>query len=146
VSQDIPASPRLFKIEDPYLSAVRDAFGDSASHGVIVKTYSVTHLVKEAQGENFHAEMQPVGKLPAIGCKPLIASNQSVPLFRVQSYCIGDAVRPPTLLILTLGLTAFGRSCPNSLPRVPESGRAALARPCRYKFVRDEIQPRQEPA
>jgi IS1 family transposase len=34
----------------PYLSAVRDAFGDSASHGVIVKTYSVTHLVKEAQG------------------------------------------------------------------------------------------------
>jgi hypothetical protein len=30
--------------------AIRDAFGDSASHGVIVKTYSVTHLVKEAQG------------------------------------------------------------------------------------------------
>ena len=34
----------------PYRMAIRDAFGDSASHGVIVKTYSVTHLVKEAQG------------------------------------------------------------------------------------------------
>ena len=34
----------------PYRLAIRDAFGDSASHGVIVKTYSVTHLVKEAQG------------------------------------------------------------------------------------------------
>jgi hypothetical protein len=35
----------------PYRVAIRDAFGDSASHGVIVKTYSVTHLVKEAQGQ-----------------------------------------------------------------------------------------------
>jgi IS1 family transposase len=34
----------------PYRLAIRDVFGDSASHGVIVKTYSVTHLVKEAQG------------------------------------------------------------------------------------------------
>jgi IS1 family transposase len=34
----------------PYRLAIRDAFGDSASHGVIVKTYSVTHLAKEAQG------------------------------------------------------------------------------------------------
>jgi hypothetical protein len=34
----------------PYRMAIRNAFGDSASHGVIVKTYSVTHLVKEAQG------------------------------------------------------------------------------------------------
>jgi IS1 family transposase len=34
----------------PYRLAIRDAFGASASHGVIVKTYSVTHLVKEAQG------------------------------------------------------------------------------------------------
>jgi IS1 family transposase len=34
----------------PYRMAIRDAFGASASHGVIVKTYSVTHLVKEAQG------------------------------------------------------------------------------------------------
>ncbi|MDQ1487456.1 MAG: hypothetical protein QOJ62_3149 [Actinomycetota bacterium] len=34
----------------PYRMAIRDASGDSAAHGVIVKTYSVTHLVKEAQG------------------------------------------------------------------------------------------------
>jgi IS1 family transposase len=34
----------------PYRPAIRDAFGPDASHGVIVKTYSVTHLVKEAQG------------------------------------------------------------------------------------------------
>jgi IS1 family transposase len=34
----------------PYRIAIRDAFGDTASHSVIVKTYSVTHLVKEAQG------------------------------------------------------------------------------------------------
>ena len=34
----------------PYRVAIRDAFGDNAPHGVIVKTYSVTHLVKEAQG------------------------------------------------------------------------------------------------
>ena len=34
----------------PYRNSIRDTFGDSVSHGVIVKTYSVTHLVKEAQG------------------------------------------------------------------------------------------------
>jgi len=34
----------------PYRNSIRDTFGDTASHGVIVKTYSVTHLVKEAQG------------------------------------------------------------------------------------------------
>src|SRR5712672_3369318 len=34
----------------PYRVAIRDAFGDGALHGVITKTYSVTHLVKEAQG------------------------------------------------------------------------------------------------
>jgi IS1 family transposase len=32
----------------PYRNAIRDAFGDNASHGVIVKTYSVTHLAKDA--------------------------------------------------------------------------------------------------
>lgn len=31
----------------PYGGAIRNAFGPDASHGVIVKTYSVTHLVKE---------------------------------------------------------------------------------------------------
>jgi hypothetical protein len=34
----------------PYRNSIRDTFGDTASHGVIVKTYSVTHLVKEVQG------------------------------------------------------------------------------------------------
>lgn len=33
-----------------YRNAIRDAFGARAQHGVINKTYSVTHLVKEAQG------------------------------------------------------------------------------------------------
>jgi IS1 family transposase len=32
----------------PYRNAIRNAFGDGASHGVIVKTYSVTHLAKDA--------------------------------------------------------------------------------------------------
>jgi hypothetical protein len=32
----------------PYRVAIRDAFGESASHGVIVKTYSVTNLAKDA--------------------------------------------------------------------------------------------------
>ena len=32
----------------PYRPAIRDAFGDGASHGVIVKTYSVTNLAKDA--------------------------------------------------------------------------------------------------
>lgn len=32
----------------PYRNAIRDAFGQRAVHGVIVKTYSVTNLAKEA--------------------------------------------------------------------------------------------------
>ncbi len=46
----------------PYRMAIRDAFGDSASHGVIVKTYSVTHLVKEAQGRYSPAAVVAVSK------------------------------------------------------------------------------------
>jgi hypothetical protein len=46
----------------PYFVAIRDAFGDSASHGVIVKTYSVTHLVKEAQGRYSPAAVVAVSK------------------------------------------------------------------------------------
>jgi hypothetical protein len=46
----------------PYRVAIRDAFGDSASHGVIVKTYSVTHLVKEAQGRYSPAAVVAVSK------------------------------------------------------------------------------------
>ena len=32
----------------PYRPAIREAFGPDAQHGVIVKTYSVTHLAKDA--------------------------------------------------------------------------------------------------
>src|SRR6202171_5362085 len=46
----------------PYRVAIRDAFGDGASHGVIVKTYSVTHLVKEAQGRYSPAAVVAVSK------------------------------------------------------------------------------------
>jgi hypothetical protein len=28
----------------PYLTAIRDAFGNRVAHGVVTKTYSVTHL------------------------------------------------------------------------------------------------------
>jgi hypothetical protein len=34
----------------PCRNAIREAFGDGASHGVIVKTYSVTHLAKDDAG------------------------------------------------------------------------------------------------
>jgi IS1 family transposase len=46
----------------PYRNSIRDAFGDSASHGVIVKTYSVTHLVKEAQGRYSPAQVVAVSR------------------------------------------------------------------------------------
>ena len=42
----------------PYRVAIRDAFGDGASQGVIVKTYSVTHLaVKKAARRYSPAEV-----------------------------------------------------------------------------------------
>jgi IS1 family transposase len=46
----------------PYRMAIRDAFGDGASHGVINKTYSVTHLVKEAQGRYSPAAVVAVSR------------------------------------------------------------------------------------
>src|ERR1700724_923010 len=46
----------------PYRVAIRDAFGDNASHGVINKTYSVTHLVKEAQGRSSPAAVVAVSR------------------------------------------------------------------------------------
>jgi IS1 family transposase len=46
----------------PYRNSIRDTFGDTASHGVIVKTYSVTHLVKEAQGRYSPAEVVAASK------------------------------------------------------------------------------------
>jgi IS1 family transposase len=46
----------------PYRNSIRDTFGDTASHGVIVKTYSVTHLVKEAQGRYSPAAVVAVSR------------------------------------------------------------------------------------
>jgi IS1 family transposase len=46
----------------PYRVAIRDAFGDGALHGVITKTYSVTHLVKEAQGRYSPAAVVAVSR------------------------------------------------------------------------------------
>src|SRR6266404_4040708 len=42
--------------------AIRDAFGDSASHGVIVKTYSVTNLAKDAVTRNSPAQVVAVSR------------------------------------------------------------------------------------
>ena len=45
----------------PYKNAIRDAFSGSASHGVIVKTYSVTNLaVKDAARRYSPAEVVAV--------------------------------------------------------------------------------------
>src|SRR3984893_16190431 len=44
------------------ISMPRSRYGYSASHGVIVKTYSVTHLVKEAQGRYSPAAVVAVSK------------------------------------------------------------------------------------
>ena len=46
----------------PYRNSIRDTFGDTASHGVIIKTYSVTHLVKEAQGRYSPAAVVAVSR------------------------------------------------------------------------------------
>jgi len=46
----------------PYRVAIRDAFGDSASHGVIVKTYSVTNLAKDAATRYSPAQVVAVSR------------------------------------------------------------------------------------
>jgi hypothetical protein len=46
----------------PYRPAIRDALGDSASHGVIVKTYSVTNLAKGCR--------DPIFPGSSSSCKP----------------------------------------------------------------------------
>jgi len=62
----------------PYRVAIRDAFGDSASHGVIVKTYSVTHLVKEAQGRYSPAAVVAVSKEVVTGDADMYVSTSYV--------------------------------------------------------------------
>jgi len=51
----------------PYRMAIRAAFGENSAHGVIVKTYSVTHLAKEAQGRYSPAAVVAVSKEVAAG-------------------------------------------------------------------------------
>jgi len=46
----------------PYQPAIRDAFGNRVAHGVITKTYSVTHLVKEAAGRYSPAAVVAVSR------------------------------------------------------------------------------------
>ncbi len=46
----------------PYTNAIRDAFGGRVAHGVVVKTYSVTHLVKEAAGRYSPAAVVAVSR------------------------------------------------------------------------------------
>jgi IS1 family transposase len=33
----------------PYLTAIRDAFGNRVAHGIVTKTYSVTHLIQQTK-------------------------------------------------------------------------------------------------
>lgn len=62
----------------PYRPAIRAAFGDSASHGVIVKTYSVTHLAKEAQGRYSPAAVVAVSREVASGDPDMYVSTSYV--------------------------------------------------------------------
>src|ERR1700710_2866394 len=62
----------------PYRVAIRDAFGDGALHGVITKTYSVTHLVKEAQGRYSPAAVVAVSREVVTGDPDLHISTSYV--------------------------------------------------------------------
>ena len=59
----------------PYRNAIRDAFENRATHGVIVKTYSVTHLVKEAQGRYSPAAVVAVSKEVVSGVPTQISTS-----------------------------------------------------------------------
>ena len=59
----------------PYRPAIRDAFGENASHGVIVKTYSVTHLSKEAATRYSPAAVVAVSKEAVAGAPEYISTS-----------------------------------------------------------------------
>jgi len=60
----------------PYRVAIRDAFGDGASHGVIVKTYSVTNLsVKDAARRYSPAEVVAVSREVESGTPSYISTS-----------------------------------------------------------------------
>jgi IS1 family transposase len=46
----------------PYRNAIRDAFGHRAAHGVVVKTYSVTNLAKQAATRYSPAQVVAVSR------------------------------------------------------------------------------------
>jgi hypothetical protein len=58
----IPNGLARARIDCTSANVTGHAFGDSASHGVIVKTYNVTHLVKEAQGRYSPAAVVAVAR------------------------------------------------------------------------------------
>ena len=90
----------------PYRLAIRDAFGASASHGVIVKTYSVTHLVKEAQGRYSPAAVVAVERQVVSGDPDQYVSTSyverqnlslrmgSAPLHPVDQWLLKEAGQP----------------------------------------------------
>ena len=60
----------------PYQNAIRDAFGNRVAHGVIVKTYSVTHLaVKEAARRYSPAQVVAVAREAISGVPAEISTS-----------------------------------------------------------------------
>ena len=60
----------------PYLNAIRDAFGNRVAHGVIQKTYSVTHLaVKEASRRYSPAQVVAVSRDVVSGIPAQISTS-----------------------------------------------------------------------
>lgn len=59
----------------PYRPAIRDAFGPEASHGVIVKTYSVTNLAKDAATRYSPAAVVAVSRDVAAGAPEYISTS-----------------------------------------------------------------------
>ncbi|MBR0973661.1 transposase [Bradyrhizobium japonicum] len=62
----------------PYRVAIRDAFGPNASHGVIVKTYSVTNLAKDAVTRYSPAQVVAVSREVVSGAPEQYVSTSYV--------------------------------------------------------------------
>jgi IS1 family transposase len=62
----------------PYRPAIRDAFGDNASHGVIVKTYSVTNLAEDSVTRYSPAQVVTVSREVVSRDPDLYVSTSSV--------------------------------------------------------------------
>ena len=62
----------------PYRNSIRDTFGDNASHGVIVKTYSVTNLAKDAVTRYSPAQVVAVSREVVSGDPDLYVSTSYV--------------------------------------------------------------------